>query len=69
MPRLLMILIAFALTRSLTQRFSLGTQKRLLCRLGSNRRLISMTASSGFSAGPTKPTPATRKRHRLLRMP
>lgn len=44
MPTLVMILIAFALTFNFTQRFSVGTQKRFTCKLGSKRRRVLLLA-------------------------
>src|SRR5262245_42008103 len=40
MPFQLIVLIARVLTRRRTQRFSLGTQKRFHCRVGSWRRFV-----------------------------
>ena len=44
MPTLVMILIAFALTFNFNQRFSVGTQKRFTCKLGSKRRRVLLLA-------------------------
>src|SRR5687768_5041852 len=44
MPFLSMVRSAAWLTRRRTQRFSFSTQKRRLCRLGRNRRLVRLFA-------------------------
>src|SRR5471032_755218 len=43
-PFLSMVRSAFVETRSFTQRFSLGTQKRRSCRFGSQRRRVLLLA-------------------------
>lgn len=44
MPFLLMMRSPFVEIRSFTQRFSFGTQKRCVCRLGKNRRRVLLFA-------------------------